>query len=590
MDKYNNVENLKINKKELLKHVFFVAVPTMNMEGYESVNRCTGAGHDANRDEANQAMVETANYTALMNKFNPIVYNETHGRVKGMVIEPCTPPHEPNFEYDLYAGMLVKVAEALGNGAISNSNMYNSYEMPSRDYLHVDEDSPTGVKWDSNWDDMTPGYGSSFSLLIGSMGITWEMPAYNEDVSTKVVPYGVVAQGVYIKDHKMELVKNQAMVFERGVKNVNSKDKVGLFYVDQYDRPAEDKDTMRPIHNGESENQNFFAEAFIIPMDADHQTNLEAAAIALKYLTRNEVKVHLTTKEFSYKGVTYPKGTMIVSMYQANRSLAHSQLFSGTFISIWGELYADSFSQQPYARGYDILSVTEPKEYGNIIQTVGEAMTYESALKYLETFSSQFRGAEDKDVIIENASLDSALAINNLIKAGKKVGVITGGKDKTDFIVSYEDYKSIADQYILSAYGVDGTNIKAKLIGKSPVVYVPSPWTPNDGGYSGFSDWSYEYNFDSYALQRLGFDITKDVTKSDAIVGQNNLEENEIADVKAGKPYMAIGNAYETRDGVAAPFIDVIGSGKISKCQKGIDFMGYVEYPVNTMVNGSYAK
>ncbi|XVG95660.1 hypothetical protein ACGCUQ_00185 [Eubacteriales bacterium KG127] len=236
------------------------------------------------------------------------------------------------------------------------------------------------------------------------------------------------------------------------------------------------------------------------------------------------------------------------------------------------------------------MFVTEPKEYENIIQTVSEAMTYESALKYLETFSSQFRDAEGKDVIIENASLDSALAVNKLIKAGKKVGVITGGKDKTDFIVSYEDYKSIADQYILSAYGVDGTNIKAKLIGKSPVVYVPGPWTPNDSGYSGFSDWSYKYNFDSFAVSRLGFDVTKDVTKSDAIVGQNNLKENEIAEVKAGKPYMAIGNTYRARSGIKSQVLSVTGSGKAGKCINGIDFMGYVEYPENTMVNGSYAK
>ncbi len=590
LEKYYNLEKKTVSKQELLKHVFFVVAPTMNMEGYESVNRCSGAGHDPNRDEANQTMAETSNYMALLGRFNPLVYIETHGRVPGMLLEPCTPPHEPNFEYDLIAGQLMEVADAIGNGAVANNKKYNSYQTPARDQLELSSDSPTGVAWNADWDDMTPAYGCTFPILIGTMGMTWEMPAYNDEVSQKVIPYGVLSGSVYVRDNKAKMLANQAEVFKRGVKNENSNDKVGKFYVNQYDEPGAEAKKMRPVHDGKGENGNFYPESFIIPMDKAHQRNLEDAAMALKYLTRNDVKVSMATKEFTYKGVTYPKGTMIVSMYQAKRSLAHSQLFKGTFLDLWDGLYAESFSQQAYARGYDVITVAEPKEHQEIMNVAGNPMTHEEALSYLGGFASQFSGVQDADVIIENASIDSALAVNDLLGQGKKVGLITEGKDKTDYIVSYADYKSIADKYTLSAEGVYGKDIKAKLIKKVGTVYVPGAWTPSDRGYSGFSAWSYEYNFDKKAVERMGFPVTKDLSASDVIVGQLDLEKDGVAAVKAGKPYMAIGNVYFGDSDVEAPVLDIIGSGKAAICDKGIDFMGIVKYPENTLVNASYIK
>ena len=89
--------------KELLSDVFMVIVPEQNIEGYEHMTRTTGQGYDPNRDEANQTLFEDSNAMALVSKFNPMVFTEIHGRVAAMLIEPCTPPHETNFEYDLIA-------------------------------------------------------------------------------------------------------------------------------------------------------------------------------------------------------------------------------------------------------------------------------------------------------------------------------------------------------------------------------------------------------------------------------------------------------------------------------------------------------
>ena len=100
---YYNVQENRVNVKELLGDVFMVIVPEQNIEGYEHMTRTTGQGYDPNRDEANQTLFEDANAMALVNKFNPMVFTEIHGRVEAMLIEPCTPPHEPNYEYDLIA-------------------------------------------------------------------------------------------------------------------------------------------------------------------------------------------------------------------------------------------------------------------------------------------------------------------------------------------------------------------------------------------------------------------------------------------------------------------------------------------------------
>ena len=114
LEEYYNVKNNEVNVKELLGDVFMVIVPEQNIEGYEHMTRTTGQGYDPNRDEANQTLFEDANAMALVNKFNPMVFTEIHGRVEAMLIEPCTPPHEPNYEYDLIAKQFIQLGEAVG--------------------------------------------------------------------------------------------------------------------------------------------------------------------------------------------------------------------------------------------------------------------------------------------------------------------------------------------------------------------------------------------------------------------------------------------------------------------------------------------
>ena len=581
---YYNVQENRVNVKELLGDVFMVIVPEQNIEGYEHMTRTTGQGYDPNRDEANQTLFEDANAMALVNKFNPMVFTEIHGRVEAMLIEPCTPPHEPNYEYDLIAKQFIQLGEAVGMGAIANNPEHNSFEMPYRDYLRVDNDSPSGVAWTEPWDDMTTAYGSQFPVLIGTAGITWELPVYSDVASELVVPYGLMTQAMYIQANKITMLENQAKLFSRGVNNTNSNELVAPWYVDQYDRPGTQTELMRPVYDGEGQNGNFYPECYIIPMDSANQKNLYDAAAEMKYLTRNDVKVNVASKEFTYDGVTYPAGTMVVSMYQAKRSLANSQLFDGTFINVWQGLYSESFAQRSNARGYDRVIVAEPAAYKTIMAACPETINYTQALTYLAAFATQFEGVENADVIIDNVSNDSAAAVNALLRAGKTVAMITEGSEKGNFICSYEDFMTVAKDYVLTATGVYGAGIKAAVI-LNPQVYLPGKPADNTSGYveTTLRSGSYNYRFDWLALTAMGFTMTDDLTKANVIVGSRALSDDALAAVKAGTPYMGYSNGAIS----GSAFMQELGV-EISSCDKGTDFLGRVVYPNNTLVNATY--
>ena len=77
--------------------------------------------------------------------------------------------------------------------------------MPFRDFLRGSEDSPTGKEWTQPWDDMTTAYGSQYPVLIGTAGITWELPVYSDISAEYMVPYGLMTQAMFIRDNKISM-------------------------------------------------------------------------------------------------------------------------------------------------------------------------------------------------------------------------------------------------------------------------------------------------------------------------------------------------------------------------------------------------
>ena len=580
-------ETFTVKVDDLLDDVIFILVPEENVEGRINLTRAATNGYDLNRDNSFQTTAETQNMQHLIGMYNPATLLELHGQVVTFQVEPCSPPHEPNFEYDLLSKHLLSGGEAFGAAAVANNDLYQSYAVPMRDYLTSDDEG--NAYWEAPWDDMSTSYTPQFAMLQGTVAYTVELPAYSE-ATTDAATYGLVGLSAYVADEKNGYFDAQLEIFERCLNNENSDDEVGPWLVDSHDNLGAEADLFRPANDGEGENGQFFPECYIIPLDAEHQNNLDAAFDMIEWLTRNDVKVHIAEDAFVYDGVTYPAGTMIVSMYQAKRAVANGALYEGTVIRDWTELYSEGITAFNYTRGFDMITVNEPAAYAEIEAVMGTALDYESGMEYLEeNAASAFSGVKNAYVVIKNSSEDAVAAVNALLADGKTVGMITEETSEFygSFVCSYADWQTVEKKFVITGIGLTAEEVPAaQVISEMPTVYINGTATAYKDSTTGavrtsLISSSTTWNYDDEALKLMGFATTKDAAEADVIVGGTALDAAGLAAVQKGTPYIGYSSsAYSTVNK------NLVAVGRAST--EGMDCLGYVEYPENSMINSSY--
>ena len=139
--------------QEILKNVILLVNVVQNPDGRVLGTRQNANGFDINRDFITQSQPETRATVEVFTEWNPMVVLDLHGFVNPMLIEPCTPPHNPNYEYDLYIKWALAEAEAMEAELLAQTGFLA--QIPYRDF-------------DLGWDDWPPTYVPMYGMYHGA--------------------------------------------------------------------------------------------------------------------------------------------------------------------------------------------------------------------------------------------------------------------------------------------------------------------------------------------------------------------------------------------------------------------------------------
>ncbi len=294
---------------------------TNNPDGRIAGTRANGAGFDINRDHATSSQPESRAVRDVVIATQPFVMLDEHGYTGTTLIEPATPPHGQNYEYDLY--IKHALPNALGMEAAIQRLGYPETaraDIPFRDYAPGD------------WDDWPPIFTPMYAMYQGAVGHTVEVPLrvnnadYNlpveelrrrSAINTDVAATTIEAALSYADTHRATLLADQIEQFRRGWAGEPSPD-IPDGYV--------------PGFGPEDRYSTEFPRAYVIPAGGA-QRSAPAAARLVDHLVAHDVRVTRARQDFSLAGRRYPAGSYLVDMHQPKRGLANVLLEAGRDIS-----------------------------------------------------------------------------------------------------------------------------------------------------------------------------------------------------------------------------------------------------------------
>ncbi|MEU9188189.1 M14 family zinc carboxypeptidase [Streptomyces sp. NPDC048484] len=315
---------------DLLAHNRVYFNITANPDGRIAGTRENANGFDLNRDFVTASQPEVRAMRQIAIDKQPALMVDLHGYVNGTLIEPTTPPHGENYEYDLF--LKNTYANALGMESAVNGLGYT----PAKDGVE-----PAQIPFrdqEEGWDDWPPIFTPQYMPFHGTVAAhTVEFPmAVNNDeydelpvtelrrrsaINVAIAGAAMRASLDYARTHRASLVADQIEVFRRSV--------TGAAQVPVSPETVPGVPGIGP----EDVYTTDFPRAYVIPAGAGAQRSAPAAARLVDHLLANDVRVRVATKDFRLGGKAYAKGSYVVDLRQPKRGMANVMLADGRDIS-----------------------------------------------------------------------------------------------------------------------------------------------------------------------------------------------------------------------------------------------------------------
>lgn len=489
-------QTVHLNIPDLLDTFIFLFNFTENPDGDVQNLRSLVNGLDPNRDAGFQVNPETQAIVRQIHKWNPISVLDIHGFVSGFLIEPATPPHDPNFEYDLLADLMLEKAHAMGRAGVANS-IYTRYTIPK-------------IHWGEGWDDSFSGYTAVYAMYHGILGHTIEIPEANQE-SFKAGFFAVLG-GIHNMASKPDsLMEMRLKYYSRGVNKVED--------------PKAEAELVGPdgsvVGRIKKNQPKFFPDYYVIPMSLDKNNDMQEAFKMIDYFNRNGVVV----KELTEHTADFKKGDLVVDMAQAKRGFANHVLYAGSDESDWSAMYAELVVNFPDMKGFRAKAIFDENAFEGKLGSI----TWTKAPRTQEIDENA------PYYIISNTSESAVQAINHAIKSGVKVYLTEDG-----YIVETNHFR-----HLLENYALYGEPLYKKPVGnelKPMKVYAPSH------SYRWAGDFAIRAN-SALAAERMGFSVVNTAEEADAIILESDQFDTSIF---GKKPIIIVG-------GVAMQKLETLG-------------------------------
>lgn len=385
--------------QSILEHSIVLFNVVQNPDGRVQGTRTNANGFDLNRDFITNSQPETAAVRDALTEWNPMVFLDLHGYVGGYLIEPTTPPHNPNYEYDLY------IEHALGQGlAIEQALLELDASVPNSG---LDPVIPFRDWEVGDWDDWPPIFAPMYAMYHGAFGHTLEsqwrvnrgavnLPvaerARRSSLNRAAHVAAVDASLRYVAANQLAMVRDQLEVFVRGATSAE---------------PFPVEPGFVPGFGPEDQFVADYPGAYVIPV-GDGQASGTAAEMLVDHLVAHGVEVGRSTSGFAAGGRSYPSGSYVVSMAQPRRGLANTMLELGYDIS-------DITPQM-----YDISGWSHAELWGATVDRIepGVPLPRTTAVKDAPTPRADLAKGRVGAYAIDLDGLPAIRAVNDLLAAG----------------------------------------------------------------------------------------------------------------------------------------------------------------------------